>query len=189
MASMEVHERFNAANLRYDIGLLFLEEPVQLQQHIDTICLPQKNENFDHANCVATGYGKDQFHGGRFQNIMKQVDLPVVPHRECQNRLRTTRLGRWFRLHRTFTCAGGVEGVDVCRGDGGSPYVCPSKEDPTKYVQVGIVAWGIGCGEGGIPGVYGSVPKMVDWVHAKMTEHGFGQPSKAQRAYKSAPPV
>merc|ERR1712146_57899 len=30
---------------------------------------------------------------------------------------------------------------------GGSPLVCPSQYDPNTYVQAGIVAWGIGCGE------------------------------------------
>ncbi|XP_043201698.1 uncharacterized protein LOC122370294 [Amphibalanus amphitrite] len=195
VVDMEIHERFNSANLRYDVGLLFLEKPVVLQQHIDTICLPAANEDFDLASCVATGFGKDQFHGGRFQNIMKQVDLPIVPHRTCQNRLRETRLGRWFRLHRTFTCAGGEAGVDTCRGDGGSPLACPSKEDPSKYVQVGIVAWGIGCGEDGVPGVYASVPKLVGWVNEKMAEHGIYTdlqvpPSPPpQHAYGALPPV
>ena len=142
---------------------------------------------------MATGFGKEQLHGGRFQNIMKQVDLPVVPrsYRTCQNKLRETRLGRWFRLHRTFTCAGGETGVDVCRGHGGSPLVCPSKEDPDKYVQVGIVAWGIGCGENGVPGVYASVPKLVEWVNRKMAEYFGAVRSKSVQTanYCEIPPV
>merc|ERR1712152_120893 len=31
--------------------------------------------------------------------------------------------------------AGGVPGKDTCKGDGGSPLVCPSKYDPNTYVQ------------------------------------------------------
>merc|ERR1712012_857879 len=38
-----------------------------------------------------------------------------------------------------------------------------SKFDPTSYVQAGIVAWGIGCGEDNTPGVYASVSKGVCW--------------------------
>merc|ERR1711972_529069 len=47
----------------------------------------------------------------------------------------------------SFICAGGVAGKDTCKGDGGSPLVCASKEDPFTFVQAGVVAWGIGCGE------------------------------------------
>jgi kallikrein len=54
-------------------------------------------------------------------------------------------------------------------GDGGGPLVCPqgtrSGADDI-YVQVGIVAWGIGCGEQ-IPGVYANVSQalcFIDWA-------------------------
>ena len=68
----------------------------------------------------------------------------MVDHDTCQDALRTTRLGKWFQLHDTFTCAGGEPHVDTCKGDGGSPLVCriPSLyEEEEKFVQVGIVAW------------------------------------------------
>jgi len=37
------------------------------------------------------------------------------------------------------------------------------KNNPDRYVQVGIVAWGIGCGEP-IPGVYTSVAHIGCWI-------------------------
>ena len=77
----------------------------------------------------------------------------------------------------------------MCRGDGGSPFVCPSKEDPNKYVQVGIVAWGIGCGEEGVPGVYASVPRLVKWVNMKMAEYFGGAGQKMGGSYGAVPPV
>merc|ERR1712013_716120 len=39
------------------------------------------------------------------------------------------------------------------------PPCVPSKYDPNTYIQAGMVAWGIGCGEDGTPGVYASVSK------------------------------
>lgn len=102
--------------------------------------------------------------------ILKRVELPVVPFDRCQNKLRETRLGAHFDLHGSFICAGmytngirsqwnskaysvnemhfnrvvcilgGERGKDTCRGDGGSPLVCPI--GPRKYAQAGIVSWG-----------------------------------------------
>ena len=68
---------------------------------------------------------------------MKAVEMPLVEHDTCQAALQETRLGPNFLLHHSFLCAGGQkEGQDSCTGDGGSPLVCPSRSDSTRYVQV-----------------------------------------------------
>merc|ERR1712186_221877 len=67
-------------------------------------------------------------------------------------------------LDESFVCAGGVNGKDTCKGDGGSPLVCPSQSDPNTYIQAGIVAWGIGCGEDNTPGVYADVSQASCWM-------------------------
>merc|ERR1711890_208570 len=84
-------------------------------------------------------------------------------------KLRTTRLGKRFQLDDSFICAGGQDGKDTCKGDGGSPLVCASKYDPYTYVQAGVVAWGIGCGEDNVPGVYASVAEAVCWIDYAMS--------------------
>merc|ERR1712054_670778 len=137
---VDLHPEFNGRNLANDWALLYTIEPFELQ------------------DCFATGWGKDQFGAaGEYQVVLKEIDLPVVSNGVCQDKLRSTRLGQKFKLHDSFLCAGGVAGKDTCKGDGGSPLVCPSKYDPNTYIQAGIVAWGIGCGENGTPGVYADV--------------------------------
>ena len=96
----------------------------------------------------------------------------MVDRNSCQNRLRSTRLGKFFELHESFVCAGGVVGKDVCKGDGGSPLVCPTRDDPMRYQQAGIVAWGIGCGDN-VPGVYVNVAKFRDWIDQQMAYNNF----------------
>lgn len=46
--------------------------------------------------------------------------------------------------------------------------VCPDPDNPSRYLQVGIVAWGIGCGEQRIPGVYADVTQFRTWIDAQM---------------------
>merc|ERR1719429_396555 len=169
---LDLHPEFNGRNLANDWALLYTIEPFELQEHIDTICLPDPEEVFEGQDCFATGWGKDQFGAaGEYQVVLKEIDLPVVGHQECQDSLRRTRLGRKFQLDDSFICAGGVAGKDTCKGDGGSPLVCASKEDPFTFVQAGVVAWGIGCGEDATPGVYASVSKAVCWIDYAMSCH------------------
>ena len=170
--NVDIHPEFNSRNLANDWALLYTTEPFELQEHIDTVCLPEPEEQFDGQNCFATGWGKDQFGAaGEYQVVLKEIDLPVVGHQQCQDSLRRTRVGRRFQLDDSFICAGGIAGKDTCKGDGGSPLVCQSKGDPFTYVQAGVVAWGIGCGEDATPGVYASVSKAVCWIDYSMSCH------------------
>lgn len=82
--------------------------------------------------------------------------------------LRKTRLGSGFKLHKTFVCAGGEENKDACKGDGGSPLMCPFSPGEARYFQAGIVAWGIGCGMVDVPGVYGNVNEFKKWIRDQL---------------------
>jgi len=167
---LAIHPEFDGRNLQNDFALLYTAEEFELSSHVDTVCLPTPEELFEADTCFATGWGKDRFgSAGNYQVVLKEIDLSVVNHDQCEDSLRKTRLGRRYRLHDSFICAGGENGKDTCKGDGGSPLVCPSKYDPNTYVQAGIVAWGIGCGEDGTPGVYASVSKAVCWMDYTMS--------------------
>ncbi|KFB38434.1 AGAP012591-PA-like protein [Anopheles sinensis] len=157
-----VHPNFNAANLRNDVALLRLSGTVSLgtTPTIATACLPQTS--FNGNRCWVSGWGRNDFLSGAFQSIPKEVDVPIVDTTTCQNALRTTRLGSSFVLDPTsFICAGGELGKDACTGDGGSPLVCPLGG---RWYVVGLVAWGIGCGANGIPGVYVNVASYNSWI-------------------------
>ena len=104
---------------------------------------------------------------------MKKVDLPVIPHAECQAALRkTAQLGPSFELHSSFVCAGGEKGRDTCSGDGGAPLAChlPGSK---QFAQVGIVSMGLSCGEGGVPGLYTDVRQFSGWLGEKLSSIGI----------------
>ncbi|XP_055598829.1 phenoloxidase-activating factor 2-like [Uranotaenia lowii] len=163
-----VHENYNKAFQFNNIALLYLEREFDADEHVQLICLPPQGKQFDGQNCVATGWGKDNFFSENYQVILKKVDLPIVSSEQCQSDLRKTRLGPRFALHNSFTCAGGEEGKDTCTGDGGSPLVCEDVDQPNKYYQAGIVAWGIGCGQAGVPGVYTKSSLYTNWIEEKL---------------------
>merc|ERR1712211_54213 len=50
------------------------------------------------------------------------------------------------------------------------------------YVQAGIVAWGIGCGEDGTPGVYADVAKASCWIDSAITCN-YGDVSGSYNSY------
>ncbi|XP_028128366.1 phenoloxidase-activating factor 2 isoform X2 [Diabrotica virgifera virgifera] len=163
------HEEFVPGILHNDVALLILDEAVNKADHIGTICLPPQNLKINSKNCFVTGWGQKDFgRKGKFQAILKKIELPTIDKRICQDALRTTRLGPKFGLHSSFMCAGGEEGKDACTGDGGSPLVCPDPSHPERYVQVGTVAWGIGCGTLNVPGVYADVAQFRNWIDQKL---------------------
>jgi len=162
-----VHPNYISTILAYDVALLILDQPAKLGHTVDTICLPPPNYDFRDHTCVVSGWGKDMFsEAGKYQQILKSIDLPMVDHNTCERAMRGTRLGASFHLHESFLCAGGEKGKDACEGDGGSPLACHKPGDPSKYYQVGVVSWGIGCGQAGIPGVYADISKAVPWINS-----------------------
>lgn len=169
---MVIHPDFTSKSLYNDVGLIRLQEPVELAPHINVACLPAQGESFDTAKaCYATGWGKDKFgKAGVYSVIMKKVDMDVVSNPRCENLLQKTRLGPRFKLHKSFLCAGGEKGKDTCQGDGGAPLVCKVGD---QYRQAGIVAWGIECGLQDSPGVHARVASYRDWIDGIVKAWGY----------------
>ncbi|XP_011642596.1 uncharacterized protein LOC105430640 [Pogonomyrmex barbatus] len=168
IVSVFVHPEFYAGTLANDIAILKLDHDVDFGKnpHISAACLPDKHDDFTGIRCWTTGWGKDAFGDyGKYQNILKEVDVPVVSHHVCEQQMRRTRLGPSFNLHPGFVCAGGEEGKDACKGDGGGPMVC---ERNGHWQLTGVVSWGIGCGQPGVPGVYTRVSHYLDWIRQTM---------------------
>ncbi|XP_022837546.1 proclotting enzyme-like [Spodoptera litura] len=174
VVSIEIHKDFIKKVLFYDIALLFLVRPVELAPNVGVVCLPAPRvQQEDGTRCLATGWGKDKFgKEGRYSTVLKKVVLPVVSHDRCEDLLRrNTSLGKLFNLHSTFMCAGGEKDKDTCTGDGGSPLACPVDTD--RFVQSAMVAWGVGCGKDGVPGVYVDVSTLRDWIDDKVIGKGY----------------
>lgn len=169
VAEVIVHEGFHKGGLFNDIALLVLETPFATADNVGFVCLPKGGATFDSLKCTASGWGSHTI-GGVEQTILKKVDLPIVPRGVCQDTFRALRKTEAYELHESYLCAGGQANQDTCKGDGGSPLVCPTMATLDQYVQAGIVSWGRGCGSENVPGVYANVAVLRDWIDMKMSE-------------------
>lgn len=139
LSRVVIHPNFNSSNMHNGIALLFLETPINLTVHINTICLPPKNIRVDHlTECYGTGWGVDEFFmTGYFRANLKKIRLPIVQKGNCQKLLRSTKLSENFKLDPSFLCAGGKKNRDMCSGDGGGGLICRVSNDKNVFVQVG----------------------------------------------------
>merc|ERR1719350_323187 len=166
--SISIHPEFYSGNLYNDIAIIKLDGFLDFQRnpHISPVCLPDSLAEFSGERCFVSGWGKDAFGGdGSYQHTLKEVDVPVLDHGDCERKLQRTRLGYEFTLHSGFVCAGGEEGKDSCKGDGGSPLVC---QVGGSWQLAGLVSWGVGCGQRDVPGVYVKVSEYNQWIQEMM---------------------
>lgn len=134
----------------YDFSILEVLEPV-LTLHGQAIPLPGLRQPYlvgDSA--TATGWGARQS-GGENSDMLQEVTVKLVDFSACKEIFGTA-------LTERMMCAGIPEGgKDACSGDSGGPLV-------VKGTLVGVVSWGRGCAQPGIPGVYANVALVRDWI-------------------------
>ena len=127
MSEVVIHPQYHQGNLYNDIAIVKLKSEVEVDNlaHIGPICLPHHAQTFSGRRCFVSGWGKDVFGpNGTYQNTLREVDVPILLDFDCERKLKQTRLGSDFSLHPGFVCAGGEEGKDACKGDGGGPLAC-----------------------------------------------------------------
>ena len=104
---------------------------------------------------------------------LRQVTIDVIPNEECKASY--VAFGEATSSDLTITeneiCAGSPSGAkDSCYGDSGGPLVAPLG-DGKGYVQVGIVSWGVQCGNPALPGVYSRISQFNDWISETMAQN------------------
>lgn len=168
------HPNFKATTLVNNIALMFLNDKFDPSSTINTVCLPPQNFAIDNGEVTASGWGSTPQDRTKGQQILKSIDLIYIERSECERDLRKGTKNRKFQLHRSFICAGGVAGLDTCRGDAGSPIVYPVPDDfESRHYAVGMVSWGVGCGRAGMPAAYTDIAFFRDWIDNEMEQEGL----------------
>nr|AAV48634.1 Try2 [Pediculus humanus corporis] len=141
----------------FDIALVKTTEPIKFTDNIKPIELVSK-EPSEGDMAYVTGYGREQImRSGMLANHLMAVELPVVGLKKCKKKLKG--------VANDMICAGFEKGnKDACVGDSGGPMAVNNK-------LAGVVAWGKGCGQEGVPGVYTNVAHYRKWIDTHMKEN------------------
>ncbi|KAL2711789.1 transmembrane protease serine 9-like [Vespula squamosa] len=151
-----LHENFtsNIIHDNNDIALIKLKNVVEYDAYVQPICFPNKDANYTGQKVKVTGWGTVAVNGATSQ-FLRETNLNVLSLNTCKN----TSIGKY--LTNSVICAYS-DNTDACQGDSGGPIFI---ERPNgKNEIIGIVSWGLGCANKGVPGVYVKVTDYLNWI-------------------------
>ncbi|XP_048007020.1 plasminogen-like [Leguminivora glycinivorella] len=156
ISKVNIHENFTSTAVRdeNDIAIATLSSPVKFGPTIIPICLPEPGQEFSHRVGTIVGWGRIAPEASASRVLLK-ASLKILSDAECMN----SKLAQ--HLKPTMMCAFS-KGKDGCQGDSGGPFLV--FETSGRYVQAGVVSWGIGCADPRYPGVYTKVSNYIDWI-------------------------
>ncbi|EDW03281.1 lectizyme [Drosophila grimshawi] len=158
-----VHAQYSGGVGPYDIGLIFLDTPFNLNAiardgsaPVAAISLPN---NYFSANSdgVLFGWGRDN--AGKLPDKLQKLDADIIGYNDC-----AAAMPKGNKLDQTNICtytAGTTDGA--CNGDSGGPLV--TKKSDGSYELVGIVSWGYTpCATTKYPSAYTSTGAHASWI-------------------------
>nr|XP_021195380.2 polyserase-2 [Helicoverpa armigera] len=162
ISNVVIHEAFTSTAVRdeNDIAIATLNHPVAFNDNIVPICLPEPAEDFTNRIGTIVGWGRVGVEKSSSKVLLK-ASLRILSDEDCMN----SQLAQ--HLKPTMMCAFS-KGKDGCQGDSGGPLLVFQPEG--KYVQAGVVSWGIGCADPRYPGVYTKVNNYIDWILQHTTD-------------------
>ncbi|XP_056641076.1 trypsin-3-like isoform X1 [Diorhabda sublineata] len=148
--SIIIHEDYDSATIDSDIAIMKLSENLTYSEKIQPILLPEENvEVPDGTLAITSGWGLTSEEASATSDILMEIEIPVIDWNLCTKLLPVTE---------RMMCAGYVNGgPDTCTADSGGAL-------ELNTTLIGIVSWGIGCGEAGHPGVYTDVRRFRPWI-------------------------
>ncbi|CAG2164721.1 unnamed protein product [Oppiella nova] len=162
------HPDFSRDTFDNDIALVRLSQHISFTPSIVPICLVDKRERratdefFLKPNSAlrighVTGWGQLKENGPQ-PRFLQELRVPIVEEGKC-------RSSTAFKVTANMFCAGYGKEVlgDACKGDSGGPFVVPYK---SRWIMLGVVSWGEGCGRSGKFGFYTKVNNYLDWINA-----------------------
>ncbi len=160
VSSVWVNPAYDAATNERDIAVLALSEPLP-EGHPVPVAAAQDAAYAPGTAAEVYGWG-DTSGSGAYASGLRAAGVEMVEDSECARAYPRSASGTFGGVfeERSMVCAGTpAGGRAACQGDSGGPLVAMGR-------LVGLVSWGVGCGEEGRPGVYTRVSAMTDAIRA-----------------------
>merc|ERR1719510_1378273 len=146
-----------ATPLTNDLALVKLKSPMKESEYVQVISLPPSPPS-PGLDCVTAGWGTQSVNSLVMTSVLQKTPAPLVPKEECEEAY--TACSTCPPISDDAFCTGGTENgpcFGYMWGDSGGPLVC----DTALY---GIVSWGVGCEESGLPWVNTQVGDHLTWI-------------------------
>ncbi|MBW1600824.1 serine protease [Streptomyces sp. JJ66] len=158
VAEVWVNPGYNSRTNAGDLAVLTLARPLP---RAAALPLARAGDAAYEAGTPARVYGWGDTQGnGSYATSLRAARVQVLDDRRCASAYPGGVAGTYQAD--TMVCAGLPEGgQDACQGDSGGPLVAGGR-------LIGLVSWGIGCGEKGLPGVYTRVGKHRAMIEKRM---------------------
>ena len=172
---IKIHPDYSSSANDYnsDLALIHLITSAVYTDFVRPICLPLRKNDTDEILLrpgnpgVITGWG-GKGEGRKPLKRMRKVTVPIVDQNTCK------KAHRNYLVSQNMFCAGHFDGTlgDACQGDSGGPLAMDTAHGTKqRWVLVGIVSWGDGCGRIGKFGVYTRVSVFARWIRSQLADN------------------
>lgn len=160
-----MHDAYNASTQDNDLALLKLAAPAPSELRTTEVATADLDKQYNEvgAPVAVIGWGATN-EGGRTTPRLLEAFVTVQSTKQCEANYQMVIPG--VDITDNMWCAGEPEGgKDSCQGDSGG--FIGAWMGNGRWVQLGIVSWGVGCARPDLFGVYTRVANYNSWIKEK----------------------
>ncbi len=170
IAEVLPHPEFDVETGDFDIALIRLTSELEYERAVIPFLDPRRLVEVNTpVTVIGWGSTASTTEQANYPFTLRKADLQLTNGDLCQEALRL-RTGKDFAITERMLCASSPTFTeDACIGDSGGPLLY-WESSLAKWVQIGIVSWGIGCAVNGQPGVYTDLHPFEAWIGDAMDQ-------------------
>ncbi|XP_055536991.1 brachyurin-like [Wyeomyia smithii] len=159
MSGITLHSEYSPTNLRNDIAVVQLNNPIEFNERVQPVILPTATDNrtFSGMTGTVSGFGVTSDGSQTASNVVRFTANPIITHATC--------LETWGSnssvIQEQNMCLSGAGGRSTCSGDSGSPLTVVS--DTTLQVGIASFTSPLGCTIG-LPSVFARISFFREWI-------------------------